>query len=191
MKSKVLFKITILLILISASIFLVACGTPKDVGITTKVSENDIIVTELQNDKSETANYQGYIDIMTSMDEKYEKNLKKVTVKDIKFSKNDIGLPIMYRYNKPFNVQAVQAIYSGAKNGNIYTTYEYLPEQFSTYGFQNTAKSVYTTKIQYLIMQVNPTTKREKLKREVQFTMIYEFSTGDKIEKPVKVEILK
>lgn len=49
------------------------------------------------------------------MNKKYQNNLKKVTVKDIKFSSNDNGIAVMYKYNQPFDEQAVKAIYDETK----------------------------------------------------------------------------
>lgn len=186
-----LLRLLILLGLTFISTTLIACGVPKDIAVTTKVKESNVVIAILEKNKPETANYQGYINMTSSLDEKYEKNLKQVIVKNIKFSTNDKGLPVMYRYNKPFDEQAVKIIYDETKKDNVYTEYEYSPNQFKNFGFEKSGNNEYTTKIQYLIMNVDTNTDKKQLKREVDFTMVYKFKNGNKIEKPVKVEIFK
>lgn len=183
--------IGIMLIILTLS--LVACGDkpPKDINVSTSVEALKTISTNLGTDKTATQNYQGYIDIKSEMDKQYKSNLTKVTVKNIKFSSNDNGIAIIYRYNQPFNEQAIKVIYDETKKGNIYNTYDYQPNQFKPYGFENKNSNEYITKIQYLVMQVNSDVKSQGLRRKVTFTMVYEFKDGKKIEKPVELEILK
>lgn len=186
-------KKVIYLILIILMMSLAGCRekSPKDIKVSTSIETLKTVAINLETDKVATQNYQGYIDIKSEMNKKYQNNLKKVTVKDIKFSSNDNGIAVMYKYNQPFDEQAVKAIYDETKKGYVYTTYEYRPNEFKVYGFENKDSNEYTTKMQYLVMQVSTDTEKSDLKRKVVFTMVYEFNDGKKIEKPVEVEILK
>lgn len=180
---KALF-ISVILVLI-----LTACSKSMVNNVTASVENLTTVKAVLDTVKLETSNYQGYINIKTRISESDAKNIKQITVKDIAFGKNQSGMPVMYRYNEPFTTDTVKVIYDETKRGNVNNTYTYTPGQFDRFGFQKTAEGEYTTKIQYLIMQVKPEIKPDDVKRKVSFTMVYEFNNGKKVEKSLNVNI--
>lgn len=62
---------------------LAGCGikSPKDINVSTSVEVLKTISTNLGTDKTATQNYQGYIDIKSEMNKKYESNLKKLLLR--------------------------------------------------------------------------------------------------------------
>jgi hypothetical protein len=166
-----------------------ACSKSTEINLATSVENLPTVKTVLGTDVTEYLNYQGYISIKTNMSKSDVKKIKQVTIKGISFGENKNDIPVMYRYNIPFTDETVKLIYNETKRGNVNDTYTYTPDQFDRFGFQKTAEGEYTTKIQYLIMQVKPEIKPEDVRRKVSFTMLYEFNNGKKVEKNLDVYV--
>jgi hypothetical protein len=185
-----MIKLKRILALVTVMLLIFTACTKLNVSeVSTSLENLTTVKTTVGTDKDLTSNYQGYINIKTNMSEANVKSLKQVTVKKITFGKNDNGTAVMYRYNPEFDQNTVKVIYNETKRGNVSDTFAYTPDMFGNFGFQKTAEGEYTTKIQYLIMQVNPGVKPEDVRRNVTFTMVYEFNKGKPVEKSINVNI--
>lgn len=168
--------------------FIVGCSKPN-VEVSTKTDELPAMGAILEEDGGNNLHYQGYIEFKTVLKEDEYKNLEMFIVKDIKFEENKNGIPVMYRYNAPFNYEALKVVYDTYKSGNIFDRFEYTPEQFGNFGLTQSKDGEYITKLQYVLMQVGPDTKKEDIKRKVTLKLEYKFKNGKTVEKTEEIMI--
>lgn len=175
-------------VIIVIAYFIVGCSKPG-VEVSTKTEELPAIGTVLNENGENKLHYQGYIEFKTVLKEDEYKSLEMFTVKNIKFEENKNGIPVMYRYNATFNYEALKVVYDAYKSGNIYDCFEYTPEQFGNFGLTPTENGEYITKLQYVLMEVEPDAKKEDIKRKVTLELEYKFKNGKKVEKSEEVMI--
>ncbi|MFD1736832.1 hypothetical protein ACFSCX_09655 [Bacillus salitolerans] len=167
---------------------LAACQQPVgEISVETEVEPLTTVDAQLQDDQVVTKNYQGYINVVTKMDDTDFKKITKLVVRDIQFADSEIGIPVVYRFNPELTEDDIRAIYVATMNGNVNTSYEYLQDDFTDYGLEKTEKGEYTTKLQYIILQAPAET--QDLSNEVSFIMEYHFEDETVKEKELKVEL--